>query len=60
MKICIDAVKSRRSVQCFDQTKDVSKDVLNEILMLANLSPSSLNLQPWEVVIVNDRDKKGF
>lgn len=58
MKNCIDAVITRRSIKFFDSEKKIPRDTLNEILSLANTTPSSINLQPWEVIVVENIDKK--
>lgn len=54
----IDAIKQRRSINFFDTTKTVSDDLIKELLQLASLAPSSLNLQPWKVVVVNEPKRK--
>ena len=54
----IDAIKQRRSINFFDPDRPVTEEQINELLELANLSPSSLNLQPWEVVVVTDPARK--
>jgi len=56
----IQAVKERRSINFFDPNKKVPEETLTQLLELANLSPSSMNLQPWEVVIVNDPERKSI
>jgi len=54
----LDAIKERRSINFFDPDRPVSDAQINELISLANLSPSSLNLQPWEVIVVNDPQRK--
>lgn len=54
----VDALRGRRSITFFDEKRTVSEDVLKEILEVANLSPSSFNLQPWRVIIVRDAENK--
>ena len=36
----------------------LSEEEIREVIDLANLTPSSFNLQPWEVVVVSDPEKK--
>ncbi len=36
----------------------MSEDKLKELLKIANLSPSSFDLQPWEVIVVVDLERK--
>jgi len=56
----IDAIKSRRSINFFDPEKTVSEDQISELISLANLSPSTLNLQPWEVIAVTSSERKAI
>ncbi len=41
-----DAMASRRSIRGF-QDKPVPKEIIEEIIALANRAPSSMNTQPW-------------
>lgn len=52
------SIKERRSVNFFDSKTDVSIDKLKELLEIANLSPSSFNLQPWKVIVVRAPGRK--
>ncbi len=54
----IDAVEKRRSINFFEPGREIPDSKLNELFELANLSPSSFNLQPWKVVVVRDSEKK--
>jgi putative NAD(P)H nitroreductase len=54
----IEAIKSRRAINFFDPAKPMSEDAIREVLALASLAPSSSNLQPWEVVLVMDPERK--
>ena len=54
----IQAIKERRSINFFETGKDIPNDKLKEMLEIANLSPSSFNLQPWKVVVVKDPERK--
>jgi putative NAD(P)H nitroreductase len=56
----LDAIKQRRSINFFDPDKSLSEETINELISLANLAPSGLNLQPWEVVVVTDPRKKAI
>ena len=53
-----EVVKTRRSVRDFDTSRDVPERFVKKIFELAELSPSSYNLQPWEFVIVRSAEKK--
>lgn len=52
------AIEHRRSITFFDTTKTVSEDKIKEILKLAALAPSTMNLQPWKVITVMDQKNK--
>ncbi len=54
----LSALRGRRSINFFDPSRAVSAEMIDEILRVANLSPSSFNLQPWEVVAVDDPERK--
>jgi nitroreductase len=58
MKECINAVKERRSIVAFEAGKNIPEETLKDILNVANMSPSSMNLQPWEVKAVISPEKK--
>jgi nitroreductase len=51
-----DAIRSRRDVRSFtDQA--VSAEHLDQILEAGRRSPSSRNTQPWDFILVTDRDQ---
>lgn len=54
----IQALKERRSINFFDPSKSITDDKINELISIANLTPSSFNLQPWEVIVVKDSERK--
>ncbi|MBI5212649.1 MAG: nitroreductase family protein [Nitrospirae bacterium] len=54
----IQAIKERRSINFFDSGREMPDAKLRELLEIANLSPSSFNLQPWKVVAVRDPERK--
>ncbi len=43
----------RRSIRIYDETVKISDDELKQIILEANLAPSSMNMQPWRYVIVS-------
>jgi len=57
-KECLRYITERRSATYFDPTKDLSEDLVKEIINLATTAPSGWNLQPWEVIVVMSKDKK--
>lgn len=54
----LEAIRQRRAINYFDKDRMVGPELLEELLTLANLSPSSFNLQPWRVIVVRDPDTK--
>ncbi len=54
----IQAIKERRSINFFEPGREISDGKLNELLGIANLSPSSFNLQPWRIVVVREPQRK--
>ena len=54
----IQAIRERRSINFFEPGRDISVQTIRDLLELANLAPSSMNLQPWRVIVVNDPERK--
>lgn len=54
----LEAIRGRRSINFFETGKVIDDGMLRELLETANLSCSSLNLQPWRVIVVRDAGKK--
>ncbi len=54
----IQAIKERRSINFFDPERTLDQGALKELLSIANLAPSSFDLQPWKVVVVTDPERK--
>jgi nitroreductase len=54
----IQEIKERRSINFFEAGREIPDDKLVELLKIANLSPSSFNLQPWKVIVVRDPERK--
>ncbi len=52
-----EAIKNRRSIRKY-QDKDISDDLINELLEAARLAPSSHNAQPWKFIVVKDKEMK--
>jgi nitroreductase len=51
-----EAIRSRRNVRSFED-KPIAEDHLNEILEAGRRSPSASNWQPWDFIVVTDRDR---
>jgi len=54
----IQAIKERRSINFFEPDRDIPAEKIREVLEVAKLAPSSMNLQPWRVIVVNDQERK--
>ena len=52
-----EVAKSRRSVRMFSG-KQISKKMLDRLIDVIRYAPSSLNGQPWEVIVVTDEETK--
>ena len=50
------AIKARRSVRKFKR-KELPDEVLVHLLEMARTAPSGANRQPWEMVVVHDRQR---
>ncbi|QGY39218.1 nitroreductase family protein [Pseudodesulfovibrio cashew] len=51
----IEAIKTRRSIRKYTDAP-VSEELIREILEAAMLAPSAGNQQPWQFVVVDDRE----
>lgn len=54
----LQAIRQRRSINYFQVGQSIPDAKLHELLEVANLAPSSFNLQPWHVVVVRNSDRK--
>ncbi|MBU1232498.1 MAG: nitroreductase family protein [Proteobacteria bacterium] len=50
--------EKRRAINFFDPQQDVSEQLLTEVIELAAKTPSSFNLQPWNLMVLRDQKKK--
>ena len=53
-----EITQNRRSINFFDPDQDVSPDQIKEIIELASHTPSSFNLQPWNLMILRNPEEK--
>ncbi|REK76852.1 nitroreductase family protein [Paenibacillus paeoniae] len=51
-------VKGRRSVRKYDENIKISREEISEMIAEASLAPSSANMQPWRVVVVDTPEGK--
>lgn len=49
---------TRRSVRQFDKERDVAQSDVEDLLKIAMYAPSAHNNQPWEFVVVTDKEMK--
>ncbi len=54
----IEAIQKRRAINFFDSAKEVPDETIKKLLELGSLAPSSFNLQPWEVIVVKNPERK--
>lgn len=54
----MEAIRSRRNVRRFDDREIPAPD-LDRILEAGRLAPSAKNWQPWDFVVVTDREQLG-
>lgn len=50
--------ENRRSINFFDPDKDVPEETLVKMVDLAANTPSSFNLQPWNLMVLRDSEAK--
>ncbi len=50
--------EKRRSINFFDPAKEVGEELLGELIDLAARTPSSFNLQPWNLIVLRDQESK--
>ncbi|MGM0410950.1 MAG: nitroreductase family protein [Bacillota bacterium] len=53
-----ELAQKRRSVNFFDENKQLDDKTLKNIINLAVLAPSSMNSQPWKVIAVKSKEKR--
>lgn len=51
-------IENRRAVNFFDPGKDVPDHALRQAITMAAKTPSSFNLQPWQMIALRDMDDK--
>jgi len=52
-----EAIQGRRSIRRY-RSREIPKDVLEELLEAARIAPSSMNRQRWNIVVVTDVETK--
>lgn len=54
----LESIKDRRSINFFEIGKEIPDGVLESLVEIANTAPSSMNLQPWKVIVVKSEEMK--
>lgn len=54
----IDAIKQRKTIKMFQNSVQIPREEILEMIELAQLAPSKANLQPWRFVVIDDNEKK--
>lgn len=55
-QLLLDAYQFRHAVRQFDSEKKINEDDFNTILETGRLSPSSLGLEPWKFLVIQNKD----
>ncbi|MGE7984144.1 NAD(P)H-dependent oxidoreductase [Solibacillus sp. NPDC093137] len=55
-KEILDAFNFRRAIKTFDPTKKITEEDFNVILEAARLSPSSVGMEPWKFLVVQNQE----
>ena len=56
LKSIMQCIKERRSIRRFDSTRDVEEEKIQKCLEAARWAPSASNKQPWQFIIIRDKD----
>jgi nitroreductase len=51
-------VSNRRAVNFFDPDKSIDPSLVEKMVELASKTPSSFNLQPWNLIVLTDKEDK--
>ena len=57
MSNMLDAIKERRSVRTY-QSRTVSHELIEQVLVVAGWAPSAHNAQPWRFIVLADESVK--
>lgn len=52
----MEGLLTRRSVRQYDTSKKISKETIREIIKAAQYSPTAHNKQPWEFLVIEDKE----
>lgn len=54
----LEAIRTRRSIRKYDQSRDVETEKLAKCLEAARWAPSASNRQPWHFTVVRNKEKR--
>jgi len=57
MEEVIKLLKERRSIRKY-QEKEVPEDIIKGIIDCARFAPTAINIQPWEFIVITDREMR--
>jgi nitroreductase len=55
-KSVFDAIYGRRSIRAYLENKEVEHEKIVKLLKAAMAAPSACNIQPWEFIVVTDKE----
>lgn len=55
-KHVFDAIYARRSVRRYMEDKEVEHEKIIKLLKAAMAAPSACNIQPWEFIVINEKE----
>jgi nitroreductase len=55
-----DAIYGRRSIRAYQEGKEVEHDKIVKLLKAGMAAPSACNIQPWEFIVVTDKETVGL
>ena len=56
LKALLDVMYNRRSVRVYEEDRPVEKEKIDVLLKAAMAAPSACNLQPWEFIVVTEKE----
>ncbi len=51
-----EAILERRSARTFKPDTPIAKEIIEELIEAARMAPTARNIQPWEFVVVSDKN----
>ncbi|USZ14986.1 oxygen-insensitive NAD(P)H nitroreductase [Moraxella sp. FZFQ2102] len=60
MNTALQLAQTRYTCKAYDAAQKIDEDTFNTLLEMLRLAPSSINIQPWQFLVVNSDDKKSL